>query len=141
MIGVWSVLQWQQLGSPSKLNLVELGPGRGTLMADLLRGIKPLRPFSSALSVHLVEVSKGKKSLPFWHGSWHTRGIGTIRTSVSFTENKRFKYSSRCLFQGFLQLGKTTWQMLMSEISVSSYLTFPVGQHSLARAAREKFES
>lgn len=56
MIGVWSVLQWQQLGSPPKLNLVELGPGRGTLMADLLRGIKTLKPFSSALSVHLVEV-------------------------------------------------------------------------------------
>ncbi len=59
MVGVWSVLQWQQLGSPPRLNLVELGPGRGTLMADLLRGIKTLKPFSSALSVHLVEVICG----------------------------------------------------------------------------------
>ena len=56
MVGIWSVLQWQQLGCPPQLNLVEMGPGRGTLMADLLRGTKTLQPFSSAVHVHLVEV-------------------------------------------------------------------------------------
>lgn len=37
MIGVWTVCLWEQMGRPEKVNLVELGPGRGTLMADLLR--------------------------------------------------------------------------------------------------------
>ena len=37
MIGIWCVFTWHQLGKPEKLQLVELGPGRGTLMADLLR--------------------------------------------------------------------------------------------------------
>lgn len=37
MIGVWAVCLWEQMGRPEKINLVELGPGRGTLMADLLR--------------------------------------------------------------------------------------------------------
>lgn len=37
MIGVWVTCLWEQMGQPSKVNLVELGPGRGTLMADLLR--------------------------------------------------------------------------------------------------------
>lgn len=57
MIGIWCLTVWQQLGSPSKMRLVELGPGRGTLMADLLRGTAPFKPFMSGLDIHLVEVS------------------------------------------------------------------------------------
>ncbi|KAG6602479.1 Protein arginine methyltransferase NDUFAF7, mitochondrial, partial [Cucurbita argyrosperma subsp. sororia] len=37
MVGVWAMRLWEQMGRPDKVNLVELGPGRGTLMADLLR--------------------------------------------------------------------------------------------------------
>ena len=37
MVGVWAMCLWEQMGRPNKVNLVELGPGRGTLMADLLR--------------------------------------------------------------------------------------------------------
>ena len=39
------------------MRLVEMGPGRGTLMADLLRGSAPFKAFISGLDVHLVEVS------------------------------------------------------------------------------------
>lgn len=56
MIGIWCLTVWQQLGSPSKMRLVELGPGRGTLMADLLRGTAPFKPFTAGLDIHLVEV-------------------------------------------------------------------------------------
>lgn len=37
MIGVWAMCVWEQMGRPKNVNLVELGPGRGTLMVDLLR--------------------------------------------------------------------------------------------------------
>lgn len=37
MVGAWVVDLWQRAGAPSEVRLVELGPGRGTLMADLLR--------------------------------------------------------------------------------------------------------
>jgi SAM-dependent MidA family methyltransferase len=37
MVGVWAMCLWEQMGRPKQVNLVELGPGRGTLMADLLR--------------------------------------------------------------------------------------------------------
>lgn len=57
MIGIWCVATWEQLGRPAALRLVELGPGRGTLMADLLRGAAPFTAFTSSLEVCLVEVS------------------------------------------------------------------------------------
>ena len=57
MIGIWCVMTWMHLGQPAKINLVELGPGRGTLMADLLRGTAGFTEFSRALNLHLVEVS------------------------------------------------------------------------------------
>ncbi len=40
MIGIWCVYLWHEMGSPKQLQLVELGPGRGTLMHDLLRVIQ-----------------------------------------------------------------------------------------------------
>ena len=57
LIGLWAASVWQQMGSPASVRLVELGPGRGTLMADALRASKVLPAFHAALSVHLVEVS------------------------------------------------------------------------------------
>ena len=55
MVGVWAAAAWQAAGSPARVRLVELGPGRGTLMADLLRGTSSLRAFAAAVEVDLVE--------------------------------------------------------------------------------------
>ncbi|MDE2445234.1 MAG: SAM-dependent methyltransferase [Alphaproteobacteria bacterium] len=57
LVGVWLINSWMALDSPSPFALVELGPGRGTLMADVLRVAKSLPAFASALQVHLVETS------------------------------------------------------------------------------------
>lgn len=57
IIGMWCAVVWQQMGSPRRLNLIELGPGRGTLMKDLLRAAQVVPAFSDALAVHLVESS------------------------------------------------------------------------------------
>ena len=58
LIGVWVRLTWEQMGSPSPFNLVELGPGRGTLMKDLLRATGNAPGFSRAVNVHLVETGE-----------------------------------------------------------------------------------
>uniref|UniRef100_A0A0D6R0S9 Protein arginine methyltransferase NDUFAF7 n=1 Tax=Araucaria cunninghamii TaxID=56994 RepID=A0A0D6R0S9_ARACU len=63
LVGAWSVCLWQQMGEPKQVNLVELGPGRGTLMADLLRGTAKFKEFSEALSVRLVECSPALRKL------------------------------------------------------------------------------
>src|SRR5262249_23526783 len=44
MIGIFMVHAWQRHGSPSDVRLVEIGPGRGTMMGDMLRVIERLAP-------------------------------------------------------------------------------------------------
>ncbi|MGD9541679.1 class I SAM-dependent methyltransferase [Methylocystis sp.] len=57
LIGVWITEAWRAAGGPQQTRLVELGPGRGTLMSDVLR-VAPIAPnFFSAVTVHLVETS------------------------------------------------------------------------------------
>ena len=46
MIGVFLVHAWQQHGSPTPVNLVEIGPGRGTMMLDIMRVVRRLAPTS-----------------------------------------------------------------------------------------------
>ncbi len=57
LIGLWCAVSWQMMGSPETFHLVELGPGRGTLMADALRAVSQVPPFLAAAQVRLVEIS------------------------------------------------------------------------------------
>lgn len=63
MVGVWAMCLWEQMGQPNRVNLVEFGPGRGTLMADLLRGAKKFEKFTKALNIHMIEVSPALKKI------------------------------------------------------------------------------
>lgn len=56
LIGLWMLEVWNGMGRPA-CRLVELGPGRGTLMADLLRATRLLPDFKGSATVHLVETS------------------------------------------------------------------------------------
>jgi SAM-dependent MidA family methyltransferase len=57
-LGLWAAVTWGAMGRPDPVLLVELGPGRGTLMADALRAAADVAaPFRAALRVHLVEAS------------------------------------------------------------------------------------
>jgi NADH dehydrogenase [ubiquinone] 1 alpha subcomplex assembly factor 7 len=57
LIGVWCAEIWRLMGSPARVILAELGPGRGTLMKDALRAAKVMPGFRDAIELHLVETS------------------------------------------------------------------------------------
>jgi NADH dehydrogenase [ubiquinone] 1 alpha subcomplex assembly factor 7 len=59
MIGLWAAIVWKLMGSPDPFVLGELGPGRGTLMADFLRAGRNVPGFLAAARLHLVERSPG----------------------------------------------------------------------------------
>ncbi len=63
IIGLWLSEAWTQGGRPAPARLVELGPGRGTLMADLLRATASVQGFHASIAVHLVERSPRLRAL------------------------------------------------------------------------------
>jgi SAM-dependent MidA family methyltransferase len=63
LVGVWAVAAWRMLGEPAKVRLVEMGPGDGTLMADMLRAAHMAPDFLEAADVWLVETSAPLRAL------------------------------------------------------------------------------
>lgn len=57
LIGLWAAHEWQLMGAPEQISLVEIGPGRGTLMADALRATRGVAGFHNAIDVCFIEAS------------------------------------------------------------------------------------
>lgn len=58
MLGIFVANQWLVLGKPAKYNLIELGPGRGTLLDDILRATKHIEGFWQATNLNLLEINQ-----------------------------------------------------------------------------------
>lgn len=73
LIGLWCATLWRGMGEPDPVILAELGPGRGTLMADALRAARVMPGFVDAARLHLVETSPVLRSLQEakLKASWH----------------------------------------------------------------------
>lgn len=76
MIAVCIIEAWMRAGSPDA-HLVEFGPGRGTLMVDILRAAKNAQNFYERVQVHMVETSPvlrmaQEKTLAAYKPTWHT---------------------------------------------------------------------
>ena len=63
LIGLWLAAVWRQMGAPENVRLIELGPGRGTLMLDALRAARVVKGFREAIVLHLVEISPALQKL------------------------------------------------------------------------------
>ena len=76
MVGIFCADMWMKMGEPDSFNLVEIGPGRGTLMSDLMRATKHVKGFHSSCNIHLVETNKKlieaqKSKLAAYEVTWH----------------------------------------------------------------------
>lgn len=78
LIGIWAIAAWAAMGKPAAFHLVEPGPGRGTLMSDIVRTARKAAPdFMAAAKLHLVETSpvlRGLQRQALGDGvTWHNR--------------------------------------------------------------------
>lgn len=78
LIGAWLAERWQAIGHPTPVRLIELGPGRGTLMADALRATRAIPGFHPAIDLHLVETNTTlraaqRDALAAFAPTWHER--------------------------------------------------------------------
>ena len=82
-LGAWAAVVWDMMGRPAPFLLAEIGPGRGTLMADALRAVAQAMPeFHTAARVHLVEASPRLRAMQAARlgaavTAWHD-DIGTL---------------------------------------------------------------
>jgi NADH dehydrogenase [ubiquinone] 1 alpha subcomplex assembly factor 7 len=95
LIGLWCAAGYEGIGAPEACALVELGPGRGTLMADALRVTAKLARFSAARRVHLVEASPALRAvqaeaLGAASASWHERLDEVPRGALLVIANEFF---------------------------------------------------
>ncbi|MDR3463742.1 MAG: SAM-dependent methyltransferase [Beijerinckiaceae bacterium] len=83
LAGLWAAQVWLDMGSPAGVRLVEIGPGRGTMMADVLRVARGVPGFLEAIDLHLVETSpvlreaqrrtlEAAPLTPVWHAAIET---------------------------------------------------------------------
>jgi len=74
LIGLSLAQAWMDQGAPASFVLAEIGPGRGTLMADLLRATNKIPGFHAALDLHLIEASpalRAKQRELLGEATWH----------------------------------------------------------------------
>jgi NADH dehydrogenase [ubiquinone] 1 alpha subcomplex assembly factor 7 len=95
LVGLWCANAWLALGKPTPFTLAELGPGRGTLMADALRALETLPDCRAAARVHLVETSphlrqRQRQSLPDIEVTWHDRVEDIPMAPAIFIANEFF---------------------------------------------------
>ena len=116
MIGLWCVEVWHAMGSPAPCQLIELGPGRGTLMADALRAARIRPAFGAAMRLHLVETSvhlreRQASVLATYHPQWHAALDDVPEGPLLLVANEFF---DALPVHQFL-LGPAGWSVEMSE--------------------------
>ncbi len=95
LLGLALAQAWLDQGAPAPFVLAELGPGRGTLMADVLRATRSVPGFHAGMAVHLVEASpvlraRQAATLAAYPVTWHDRVDGLPDAPLFLLANEFF---------------------------------------------------
>lgn len=85
---IWIYKEWENLGKPKEFNLIELGPGSGTLMKDILDSLKKFKDLEDCLKmIHFIDVSPNliKKQI---------KKLLNIEPEIDFTRQEKVIYSN-----------------------------------------------
>lgn len=58
IIAIWCISFWENLGKPKIVNIIELGPGNGSLAQGLIKSLDNFKNFKDKYKIHLLEKSK-----------------------------------------------------------------------------------
>jgi NADH dehydrogenase [ubiquinone] 1 alpha subcomplex assembly factor 7 len=95
MIAIWIISTWKILGKPKKINIIELGPGDGSLTKVLLNVFKKFPDFNTAKNIYLYEISDylknlQKKNIKNYEIKWITNFKNLDNAPVIFFGNEFF---------------------------------------------------
>lgn len=138
LLGLWIAHEWRALGEPSPVTLLELGPGRGTLMADTLRAAQSVIP-REAIRLCLMEASPAlRKTQAETLSDWSPDFVSGIEDAPSGTTLILANEFLDCLpARQFIQEGQS-WRERIVGLDENGTLTFGVDRSDLtAEAAAE----
>jgi NADH dehydrogenase [ubiquinone] 1 alpha subcomplex assembly factor 7 len=135
LIGLWMAAVWKQMGSPENIRIIELGPGRGTLMNDALRAVQIMPGFREAVALHLVEINPALEAqqerklehlgLPM---SWHPTLQDVPKGAAIIVANEFFD----ALPVNQAVKTESGWHERQIEIDANGRLAFTVARNPIA---------
>jgi SAM-dependent MidA family methyltransferase len=134
LIGLWAASVWHLMGQPENVRIVELGPGRGTMMLDALRAAQVMPAFRAAIVVHLVEISpvlQHQQQMAFSGGDvpvvWH-QSFGEVPEGPAIVLANEF-IDALPVNQAVKQLNG--WYERVIEIDADDRLTFGIANEPI----------
>lgn len=137
LIGAWLATVWDAIGRPDPVNVVELGPGRGTLMADILRTFAKVPQLIAAARVQLVEMSPRLRAVQAQtlataptRARWHDT-IATLPAGPMLLVANEF-FDALPISQ-YIRVGNV-WRERVIALDAGDNLTFAIGAGRLFAA-------
>ncbi len=133
LIGLWAAQTWIERNRPTPVTLMELGPGRGTLMSDALRALAVVPDLRAALTVRLVETSPALRQrqtatlqdIDDIALEWHASAASALEATNGFVLILANEFFDALPIRQFVR-GQKGWHERMVGLGEDDTLTFVV---------------